>query len=219
MPATRRYTTAIDARGSMPSTPRARDMLPGGYGSYRYVARTGTIGAGAAAASEIMEFRFSPADTNMRAVLRRLWITATSLGTGFTAGQVIVEAKFARAFTVAGTGGGAITLTTNMAKMRTVYGTSLAEGRIATTAAMTAGTQTLDTRGFASVESHATNAAYVTFLGNNGIPVDLFRVEPGSQEITFAPDEGFVVLATVPATGTWEAAVGLEWDEVQVSNL
>lgn len=219
MPSATKFQAYIDGRNSMAVTPRPRDCLTPLYGKYRLVAETGTIGAGAAADSEIFEFRFDPSDTNMRAIVRRIFISAISLGTGFSAGQCIIEAKFARAFTVAGTGGGAVTLTTNQAKMRTAYGTSLAEARVSTTAALTAGTQTLDTLAFASAFTGVGTAAYTQFIGVAGQPLDLFHATEGNEPIVIAGDEGFVIRATVPATGTWAAAIGVEWDEDQLNKV
>lgn len=215
MPAQSFRQPFVDQRGSGAVTLRARDMIPGGYGSYRFAAETGTMAAAMAADGEIFEFRYDPTDTNMRAVLRRLTLSVIALGTGFTAGQCIFEAKVARAFTVAGTGGASVVLTTNQAKLRSSYGTSLAEARISTTAAMTAGTQTLDTRAFSSIMRGVSTSAFENILS----PTDLYYSRPGEQEIVLAGDEGIVILATVPATGTWAATVTCEWDEVQLTNV
>jgi len=44
---------------------------------------------------------------------------------------------------------------------------------------------------------------------------DLFHANPGGESpLVFAQNEGFVVRATVPATGTWQFGVTVAWTEV-----
>jgi hypothetical protein len=83
---------------------------------------------------------------------------------------------------------------------------------VANTAALTGATITLDA---APVESR-TLAAPTT--GNTPIAsaVTLFEKQGSEHPLLLAQNEGFVVQATVPATGTWAFAITAEWDEVSI---
>ena len=94
-------------------------------------------------------------------------------------------------------------------------GTSLMGAiRISTTAALVAGTKTLDAQAIAQVTMSLNNVANTQFLppattvygnledGGNPIPIVLVQ------------NEGIVGRATVPATGTWQAGITMSWAEV-----
>ena len=45
--------------------------------------------------------------------------------------------------------------------------------------------------------------------------VDLFHADPGSESpLVLAQNEGFVIRATVPATGTWQFGCTVTWTEL-----
>ena len=130
----------------------------------------------------------------------------------FAAGVTNLELMVARSWTVAGGGGTAIALTTNNQKLRSSMGTSLVNDmRVASTAALTAGTKTLDAQPIGSITSSTTAtagtplwpAAYLYEINeNDGMPIIL------------AANEGIIVRATVPATGTWTASLDVTWMEL-----
>ena len=110
------------------------------------------------------------------------------------------------------TGGTGLTLTTNNAKLTTAFdGTELAQARISDTVAMVAGTRTLDAQPFAAVQFGVSTATNSVQLATTAI------WEPGLQTrpLVLAADEGFVLRATVPATGTWQGTVHVDWREVK----
>jgi hypothetical protein len=194
--------------GGLRITPRPIDVL----GSYSFQAMTGTMAAGLAANSPIFSFRWGNTASKL-CLLRRIRVALNSLGTGFTAGVGRLEAFFARGFTGSDTGGGAITLTSNQAKRRTSFATSVVtDARISTTATLSAGTRTLDTLPFVSVQFAVPVTTNFVILPT----VDLWLpfMGDGDWPLIFAQDEGLVIQATVPATGTWNGLVGIYWDEL-----
>ncbi len=181
-------------------------------GSYSISAETGTIAAGASANAPIFSFRWS--STSKVAVIRSVRIGAASLATGFTAGTTTCGIIAARSFTASDTGGTALTLTTNNAKLKTSFGTTLAgDIRISDTAALSAGTRTLDAQDLTRIGPYTTtNAAQTNFIPSN---TDLYgRDVDGAWPLTLVQDEGFVVRCTVPATGTWKAVISVDWTEL-----
>ena len=60
------------------------------------------------------------------------------------------------------------------------------------------------------------NAAFATMLPD----VAVFEQRPGEWPMILAPTgEGFVIQATVPATGTWSFGCGIDWDEVSATEV
>jgi hypothetical protein len=197
-------------------TTRPLDTVANG-GSFSLSAITGIMAAGIASASEVVQFRW--VSTTHLALIKRVRITSGVLGTAFTAGTVLFDMTVARAWTAAGTGGGTATLTTNQGKRRTSMQTSqfgtTGEVRIATTAALGAGTKTLDTMPIRSVITGVPNTAFIPMLsGDDGL---LFQCGPSEYPLVLAASEGFVIRTTVPATGTWTAHVAIDWEEVTTS--
>lgn len=190
-------------------TLRAGDI--GALGSYRKAMTSGTIGAGLTANSLVYGWRWAPSPNTALAVVKRI---AISLGdvTGFTAGFIAINGFFARPYTTLDvTGGTAGTFTGNNGKMRTSHATSAgATCAISTTAAISGGSETLDTDPFAT--------ASLSVAATAGAPpiaqvTELFRAMPGDYPLVFANLEGFILKATVPATGTWQLGVDVSWDE------
>lgn len=183
---------------------------PGALGSYRKSMTSGTIGAGLTAASEVFNFRWAPTPNTAICVLRRIGVSVGSV-TGFAAGFVAINAFFARAFTVQGTTGGtAGAFTGNNAKKRTSFATSAgALMAITTTAALSGDTSTLDTDPFATIS----NSVIVTGGAPPVVNVQELYRSLSDYPIVFANSEGFILKATVPATGTWQLGVDVDWDE------
>ena len=179
-------------------------------GAYAAVGKSGTIAAGQSAASPVFAFRWGDTTLGKLGVVDRITASVSSLGTGFTAGVGYLDAVIARAFTASDSGGTSMTLTTTNARRRTSYGTTLlTDAQIANTAALTAGTRTLDSQAFGALMFPVTTATNFVHLATS----NLWAPDP-RDPLVFAQDEGFIIRATVPATGTWQLVVGVEWREV-----
>jgi len=191
------------AASSVPMT-----VGPALLGSYCMGANTGTMAAGLGAGSPIFSFRYGGAAL---AIVRRVSSEADDVSTALTAGAGKFDLIAARAFTASDTGGTAGTLTGNNGKMRTSFATTgVSDFRISSTATLTAGTRTLDTQPLASVEFPVSTTADGGLLPTT----DLVRTNVGESPLVLATNEGFVIQATVPGTGTWSASVRVCWDEV-----
>lgn len=190
-------------------TPRPIDV--GALGSYALVGSTGIMAANLAAAAPIYSFRWGDSSGKV-ALIRTIRMDMVSLGTGFTAGVGIFELVVARAFTASDTGGTALTPLTNINKRRTSFGSSLATDiRISSTATLSAGTRTLDTNPIATIRFGVSATVQATQLAQNIIWAPDFG---GEWPLVLAQNEGFIIRATVPGTGTWTADVITEWSEV-----
>lgn len=181
---------------------------PGALGSYRKGLSSGTMAAALTGASPVYSFRYGAANL---AVVKRISISLGDL-VGFAAGLVLIQGFIARAFSASDSGGTGGTLTANNAKLRTAYATTgVSDIRISSTAALTPGTRTLDADPFCTISGSVITTA--------GQPpeldiIELFRAMPGDQPLVLAANEGFVIQATVPATGTWQFSVDTSWDEL-----
>lgn len=176
---------------------------------YSIGARSGALTA-AAAAGAVFSLRNS--GTNL-IIVRRVGVGFVCT-TAFTAAQAMdFSLIVARAFTASDTGGTAITLTGNNAKHRTSLGT-LTGGdlRIATTAALTAGTKALDGNTTGSL------GFFVAGVGTSlpYAPGNLFSHDTGDYPIVLAANEGINIqnLTLMGAAGVGTLYVGLEFAEV-----
>ena len=196
-------TATLAARSAL----RPLDVATGGGGSYAVSVKSGVMAAGLAAASPILAFQnIGP----VLGIVKRIRFTAQGLGTGFAAGATVFDFLVARTFTVQDTGGGAVTLTTNNAKLRTSFATCKAAIQASATATLTAGTRTLDANPFRTLMGDLGTGTFAVVQADDSI----FEVKPGEWPLVLAANEGLVVQATVPATGTWTWACAIDWDEV-----
>ena len=184
----------------------------GSLGSFRKAMTSGTIAAGLSAASLVFGMRWAPTPSTHLALVRRIMVAAGVSGTAFAAGFVKFDAFAARSYTaLESSGGTAGTFGGNNAKLRTAHATSVGMTcYMAATGAISGGTHTDDTDPFAQA-SIAVPAVAGQLLIN---PTELFRAAPGEHPLVLASNEGFVIKATVPATGTWQLGVTVDWDEV-----
>jgi hypothetical protein len=181
---------------------------PALLGSYCMGANTGTMAAGLAGGSPVYSFRYGAANL---AIVRKVIIEADNITTAFVAGAAKFDMIAARSFTASDTGGTAGTLTGNNGKLRTSFATTgLSDLRISSTATLTAGTRTLDAQPLASVEF-----AVPTSIDADLLPTTtLFQSQVGESPLVLVQNEGFVLQATVPGTGTWVFSTRVCWDEV-----
>src|SRR5216684_5439238 len=177
-------------------------------GSYGMGANTGTMTAALASSSPIFSFRYGGANL---AIVRRIIAEADNVSSAFGAGAGLFNLYAARSFTVSDSSGTAATLTGNNGKLRTSFATTaISDLRIAATGTLTAGTRTLDAQPLASIETAVGLSTDASLLPTT----DLFRSAIGESPLVLATNEGFVIQATVPGTGTWVASVRVFWDEV-----
>lgn len=187
----------------------------GVYGIFHTTVKSGAVAAGLSAGAPIIAFRNSSALIN--ALVRRIKLRAWSTGTGFAAGLITFEMYVARSFTVMDTGGAPVTLTAPQAKLATAMGVPLCAIQAGSTAGLTAGTRTLDTLPIEAKNFGANTATYTLQNPPDGLP--LFEKLGAEHPLLLASNEGFVIQATVPATGTWAWSAAIEWDEVPVNNF
>lgn len=205
----------------------SRPIDHGSLGHYRIHASTGTLAAalaaGTATAGHVWAFRWG--DATRLAVITKFKTRFLPL-TPFTAATLTDHSSFdafvVRSYTASHTGGTALTPTGSSAKTRTNMGTSLATDiRIATTAALTAGTHTFDAFPFAQSirKGNRVNPAAATeevvMPQFDGMEMD-FDMGGGDHPIVLAQNEGLVVRnRTVwPAAGTGILSVLIAWAEV-----
>jgi hypothetical protein len=184
----------------------------GALGIYALAPSNGAsaMAAGLAAASPIFSFRWGNA-ANL-ALIKRVTFSAGNGVTAFTAGVAKFDLIAARSFTVNDTGGVAVVPSGNQNKLRTSgMGTSLlTDARISQTATLTAGTRTLDANALGSIVAGIPNTAGATMIA----PFPMWDARAGDHPFILAQNEGFVIQATVPATGVWFFAVKVDWVEI-----
>jgi hypothetical protein len=196
-----------------------RPMELGARGAYVIGLTTGVLPAALAANSEIFQFRWS--HSVLFAILRAVRVSASVSTTAFVAGvPPQIEMRIARGWTVQGTGGTGITFGTDDAKKRSSFAqTAMANGdvRIATTAALGAGTKTLDGVAVANIVGNTAAATGTTQIIPPG--TILWARDTGEEfPFVFAQNEGFVIRSVaVPGTGTWQFSVIVEWSEIDPS--
>lgn len=197
----------------------AKPLAYGALGHYSYGGFTAVLPAALAAGSEIFQFRW-PQGSSL-AVVRKIRVSAAVSTTFFAAGvPVQIDLVKSTGWTAAGTGGTPVT-PAGLLKKRTSMGNSLlAAGdiRIATNAALGAGTKTLETLSLSTVVAAAPITASL-----NGQIIEpgtiLWQAEVGDGEhpLVLGQNEGFSIRSVaVPATGTWTAAISVDWAEVPV---
>lgn len=189
----------------------------GALGHYSYSGPTGVLPAALGANSEIFQFRWT--DATRLCVVRKVRISAAVSTTMFAAGVPIhIDLVKATGWTVAGTGGTTVTPAALLKKRTSMGNTLVATGDIrpATTAALGAGTKTLEGLPL----SHIVAAGPITGSLNGTIIAAgtiLYQHEIGDGEhpLVLAANEGFVIRSVaVPITGTWTASFTIDWAEV-----
>lgn len=188
-------------------TPKPVDW--GSLGIYSLGATSGTMAAALAANSPVFSFRWGNA-SNL-AVVKKILLSAGNTATAFTAGICIFQLFIARSFTIADTGGTSVLPSGASNKLRASMGTTLlSDARISSTATLTAGTRTLDAQPVGAIGVSEPATAGTPILQ----PQPLFIALAGDYPIVLAQNEGFVIQATVPATGTWTFSVQVQWEEL-----
>lgn len=189
----------------------------GALGAYNLGVFTGILPAALTANSEVFQFRWT--DATRFALIKEVSISAAASTTLFAAGvPVQVDLVKATGWSVQGTLGTGVTLAAT-GKTRSTMGSSLVAAgdiRIATTAALGAGTKTLEANSLATLAAGgpitASTTAPTIFPKTALLKQDTFGEYP---LVLAAANEGFVIRSVaVPATGTWELTVVVKWSEV-----
>lgn len=187
-------------------------------GAYRLGSFSGIIPAALTANSEIFQFRWNPTTTSNLCVIRRVAISASVTTTFFAAGvPVQLDMVKSTAWTAAGTGGTAIAPAATIKRRTSLFGSSLvASGdiRIATTAALGAGTKTLEGNALGAVAVGGPITASLNGQFLTSFPLFEALVTEGDYPLILEAAEGFSIRAVaVPATGTWQVSVNVDWTE------
>lgn len=177
-------------------------------------AQSGAL-TGLAANSPVFAYRNSGSNN---VLVRRVGVGLITT-TAFTTAQVVdFGLMVARSFTASDTGGTALAVAaSNNGKHRTsLQGVTAADARIASTAALTAGTRTLDAVMLGQVMGWSA-AAGVTIPVT---PSSIFQRDDGSDyPLVLAPNEGIEIAALTAwgSTGVGRLYVQMEFAEVAVS--
>lgn len=192
----------------------------GTYESYafRLAGASGTMAAGLGAAAPVFSFRNATANRKVRILAVNL--NASVGATGFTAGSALFQMFVARSFSASDTGGTALgggAAGNNNNKMRTGQPSSIiltstgGDARVASTGTLTAGTRTLDANAIGNIVSPA-GAAGTVMVQDTPLFSDYTTLY--GIPLVLAANEGFIIEATVPATGTWQFGVNVLYAEV-----
>lgn len=193
----------------------------GAFGHYQWEGVTGTIGAGLGASSHVLQLRWTVSSSY--ALIHEVTVNYLRSVTAFAAGDITLNLAGVRAWTVDGTGGSVVSFASQANALRSSMGAAQLGLRMATTAALTAGTSTVDANSIAHrvmIANTTANAIQNTMTlapaTGMGIPISLFRADVASGEhpIVLGAFDGLVLRATVPATGTWIMSAKVKWSEV-----
>jgi hypothetical protein len=206
------YGLEVDSDLHVPVTLRTTALGSGGM--HRVVLSsasgiTATLGAN----SNVGSFRWM--SSTYLAVITSIRIQAVVLSTITTSVPFDLSVFFARSFTVSDTGGSGAVGSQAMKVNPATPGSLLADLRVSTTAALTAGTRTLDTDPLARVVgASGTVIGNQFFSGVNPAPIFL-RTLHTEYPIVLAANEGIVFQSPLagPATGTFAIIYELNWIE------
>lgn len=194
-------------------------LPPGTGGGYRLSMVSGTIAAAVAANAELFQFRYLTGAARV-CLVHGISVSAGANVAATAAALLSLRATIARNWTADGTGGTAAVLTGNLQKLRTSFATSeVSSARMSTTAALGAGTKTLDTQDIGGVSYGVATGALTTAPTFTLIPkTNLLGDFAGSLAfpLVLAHQEGFVIRTGIinPATMTWALTVDVAWSEV-----
>lgn len=218
-------STALQGVGAESYSPAHVLQTPPSYGAggaYRLGMTSGSMAAALAANAEIFQFRYVTAASRI-AVVQRVSISIglhTVVATAVA--QLGVNMAVARAWTVAGSGGTRAVLSGDISQLRTSMAASeVNDAGICTTAALTAGTKTIDhaTTNLGAVSFSMLTGAMTTTPGGMLVPdTELIGAfGSGGHPLVLANQEGFVIRnspVAFPAGALWSFSVQVLWTEV-----
>lgn len=185
-----------------------RPAVSNSLGSYAKSMNSSLMAAALAANANVWSFRYTGANL---CVVTKVVFDGLGVITALTAGQAVGFGLFAaRAFTISDSTGTAGTFSGNNSKLKTNFGTTgIGDVRISATAALTAGTRTLDTDPMGGV--WAGLAAAGSSIPESAL-FDSYGIEHG---LVLANNEGLVLQNRVlwPVAGTFTFGVTIHWAE------
>ena len=184
-------------------------------GHYLDTAVTGVITAGATPPAEFYQFRWT--SSSVIAIINRIRISvSTASSTFFPAGVPLQLAIYkSTSWTVSGTGGTTLTVD-GTAKLRTSMASSaVGDFRIATTAALGAGTKTLEANPFTTLVASCPLASSTSGqIVAPGTVMMEANTANGAHPMILAQNEGFSLsLLAIPATASWIFSLEVLWAE------
>jgi hypothetical protein len=196
------------------SFPNPKRYVPEATGHYSVSLVTG-LTTGLAAGATLLSFRWSDATNNpaLQCMIKGLRVAAETTTAFTTAQDISVGLFIARAFTASDTGGTASIPTANNQKRRTnMATTAVADLRVATAAAVAAGTRTVDT--FPVYQPVAFSSAIGPAVFSNPAFVGQGN-DAQLYPIVLAQNEGVLVNLTTAqgAVGVVKYFFDLEWAE------
>lgn len=177
-------------------------------GAYQLSVASGALTT-VAAGGPVFSFRYAPGGSTV-CVVKRVsvgFVCTTAFGAAQAMGYGVYVA---RSFSGSDSGGTPATLTGNNNKYRTSLATTgVSDLRISTTAALTAGTRTLDSQAL------GTTYFYVPGVGTSLTQTDLISYDANDYPIVLANNEGIVITNSIlmGATGVGTLVVNIEWFE------
>jgi len=211
----------VDGSGFRALRVSARPVENEALGAYQLAMTSGTLAAALAASGQVFSMRWGDATRLMVLFYLSLKFQQLTPRTAATLTDFGFDAFVARSFSASASGGTAATLTGNAMKTRTAQGTTLlTDARISSTAALTAGTQTLDANAFAAsigIPQRVNPAAATEEVISQSPELVWFpNIGNGEHPIVLAQNEGIVIRnRTVwPAAGTGIVTVNARWAEV-----
>lgn len=195
----------------------SRPIDHGALGHYTFGGITGILPAALAANSEIFQFRWT--DSTRLCAVRKIRISAAVSTTFFAAGvPVQIDLVKSTGWSAAGTGGTGVSPAALLKKRSSMGSSLIASGdiRIATTAALGAGTKTLETASLSAiVAAGPITASLDGTIIEPGTILWQSEVADGEHPLVLAQNEGLSIRSVaVPATGTWTAAITIDWAEL-----
>lgn len=194
-------------------------VLPGAGGLYKIGGVSTVMAVSLAANSEIFQFRYVTAASRL-AIIHSVSINAGANVAATAAALIEFRLTVARAWTVVGSGGTRLSVAGNNSKMRTALATSeVNDVGIATTAALNAGTKTLDTSNLYSI-SQGIGTGPITAATPLIIIPETYMLDSNIQgfaPLILANQEGFVIRSganNFPTGMTWNFSVNVAWSEV-----
>lgn len=186
-------------------------------GSYRLTASTAgstVVAARTATAGHLLSFHWGDA-TGAHCYLRLVTARFIATTAYTTAQETGCHLILAPSYTVAHTGGAAVTLTGNKL-MQHFPASKLSSCRVATSAALTAGTHTLDANPISTFSAWSAAIGDTVPLVTSGLPAAVLYDARGDESpIIFTQDQGFIIgnniLMGAVGVGRWDFEI--EYDE------
>ena len=197
--------------GIVTQTKATQLYLDGWLGQYSLGLTTGVVAA--ATVGEIFQFRW--VDATRICAIQRVAIEVIAQAGADLLSNLQLDLIKATSWGGQGTGGTAIDMTAGTNKRRTSMPTTLvASGdvRVATTAALGAGTKSLEANSLASLQASGSANPMLSYTR-----MIETRQGDGEYPLVLASTEGFVVKAIADIATAWVASIEVDWLETAAS--